>query len=253
MLANSHHGSALNQHRVAFVHGFTQTRESWTPIIHRLPKEFHYISIDAPGHGESPLTTGDLEQTASELIDTVGSTVWCGYSMGARMCLFAALAYPSNVKGLVLISGTAGIEDDTERLQRQESDRQLARHIVDVGVDMFVDEWLAQPMFSNLPVDEADRTVRKSNTSRGLANNLLTTGVGSQRPVWDRLAEIRIPVLIIAGALDTKFMNIAERLHRELVHSQLEIVSEAGHTVHYEQPQIVADLIGTWLATHFAN
>ncbi len=253
MLAHSVHGSVLNANRVAFIHGFTQTRDSWAPILNRLPDGFQYITIDAPGHGESALIAGDLEQTATDIIDTVGPAVLCGYSMGARMCITTALAYPSLVKGLVLISGTAGIESGSERRRRRKSDRQLARHIVEVGVNVFVDEWLAQPMFQSLPIDEADRAVRKTNTSRGLASNLLTTGVGTQRPVWDRLAEIEIPVLIISGAHDTKFVDIASRLQQGIRSSRLEIVGDAGHAVHYEQPQLVSRLLETWLTTHFTS
>lgn len=253
MLAHSIYGSMLNSKRVAFVHGFTQTRDSWSPILNRLSDSFQYITIDAPGHGESSLVTGDLEQTATEIVDTVGSAVLCGYSMGARMCIPAALAYPSLVKGLVLISGTAGLERGSERRLRRKSDRQLARHIVEVGVDTFVDEWLSQPMFSSLPIDEIDRALRKTNTSRGLANNLLTTGVGTQGSFWGRLVEIQIPVLIIAGANDSKFVDVAMRLHQRIGSSRLEIVGDAGHAVHFEQPQLVSHLLDTWLTTHFAS
>lgn len=253
MLAHSVHGSVLNANRVAFIHGFTQTRESWAPILNRLPDGFQYITIDAPGHGESALEARDLEQTATDIVDTVGSAVLCGYSMGARMCLTTALTYPSLVRGLVLISGTAGIENDDERRNRRKSDRQLAHRIIENGVEAFVDEWLAQPMFKCLPSDEADRAQRKSNTSRGLASNLLATGVGSQRPVWDRLAEIQIPVLIIAGAHDSKFVDIATRLQHGITTSRLEIVGDAGHAVHYEQPHLVSGLLETWLTTHFAK
>ncbi|MEO5974986.1 MAG: alpha/beta fold hydrolase [Ilumatobacteraceae bacterium] len=253
MLAHSIHGSVLNPNRVAFVHGFTQTRNSWSPVLDRLPDNLLYITIDAPGHGESSLETGDLQQTATEVVDTVGSAVLCGYSMGARMCLLTALQYPSIIKGMVLISGTAGIDDRTERRLRRKSDRKLARHILEVGVDTFVDEWLSQAMFRGMPIDQVDRAQRKTNTSMGLANNLRTTGVGTQRPVWDRLAEIQIPVLIIAGANDSKFADIAIRLQQGIKSSHLEIVANAGHAVHYEQPKIVSRIIETWLTPRFSN
>jgi 2-succinyl-6-hydroxy-2,4-cyclohexadiene-1-carboxylate synthase len=253
MLAHTIHGSNLKTKRVAFVHGFTQTRDSWAQIINKLPDNFHYIAVDAPGHGESSQNAGDLEQAAAEIVETVGSAVYCGYSMGARMCLHAALAKPTVVEGLVLISGTAGIEDDAERRKRRQSDQQLAQHILDVGVDKFIDEWLTQPLFRNLPFDDQDRALRRVNTAAGLASNLLTTGTGSQLPLWDRLAELRMPVLIIAGINDTKFVTIAERLQQFIKSSHLEIVTSAGHAVHYEQPLIVAQLIENWLNVQFAN
>ncbi len=253
MLAHTIHGSTTNTKRVAFVHGFTQTCKSWTPLLHKLPNTYQYVTIDAPGHGESSLVVGDLSQTADQLVAAAGPAVYCGYSMGARMCLHAALAHPEVVTGLVLISGTAGIDDESERHKRHHADQLLAQHILDTGIDQFIDEWLAQPMFNTLPVDEADRALRKVNTASGLASNLITTGTGSQHPLWDRLGELRMPVLIIAGANDAKFVAIAQRMHRSMTSSQLEIVTNAGHTVHYEQPEVVASLLEKWLSAHLVN
>lgn len=239
--------------RVTFVHGFTQTGESWAPIVNRLPSENQYLTIDAPGHGKSPTAVTDLDQVADQLVDAGGKGIYCGYSMGARMCLYTALKHPTVVNGLVLISGTAGIDDTEERLKRRESDQQLAAHILDIGVDQFIDEWLAQPMFRSLPFNEIDRAQRRINTASGLANNLIAVGTGSQLPLWDRLVGLNIPVLIIAGANDLKFSAIGQRLHRSIRSSQVEIVDNAGHAVHYEQPVVVAKLIETWLNDHFAN
>lgn len=253
MLAHTVHGKNLDARRVALVHGFTQTRDSWTPLLNNLPNEYSYVAIDVPGHGESTHVAGDLNQVADQIVATAGVAVYCGYSMGARLCLYAALAHPTSVTGLVLISGTAGIDDATERNKRLQSDQQLAQRILEIGVDLFVDEWLSQPMFSTLPMDETDRALRKANTASGLANNLLATGTGSQTPVWERLGELHIPVLIIAGANDIKFVAIAERLHRSIVSSQLATVEGAGHTVHYEQPSAVASLIEQWLSVHFGK
>ncbi len=253
MLAHTIHRSNLNTKRIAFVHGFTQSRGSWDQILGELPDDFQYVTIDAPGHGESSLVEGDLEQAATEIVETAGSAIYCGYSMGARMCLHAALTFPEMVKGLVLISGTAGIENISERRLRLESDRQLAQRILDIGVDQFIDEWLAQPMFASLPFDEEDRALRKANTASGLAANLLSTGTGSQLPLWDLLPGLHMPVLIIAGAKDPKFTAFAERLGQCIASSQLEIVTGAGHAVHHEQSIVVARLIKHWLNEYFAN
>lgn len=253
MLAHSIHGRGADLTRIAFVHGFTQTRQSWDPLLGHLPDTYQFVTIDAPGHGESPTAPIDLDQTANQIVATAGSAVYCGYSMGARMCLHAALAHPESVIGLVLISGTAGIDDDTERDLRRNADQQLAQHILDIGVNTFVDEWLAQPMFSTLPRDDADRALRGTNTASGLANSLITAGTGSQLPLWNRLAELRMPVLIIAGANDTKFVATAKRLQQCITSSQLEIVANAGHAVHYEKPLIVASLFERWLNANISH
>ena len=68
----------------------------------------------------------DLVDGARLLGEAGGRAAYLGYSMGARFCLHLALARPDLVDGLVLISGTAGIDDDGERAARRRADEALA-------------------------------------------------------------------------------------------------------------------------------
>ena len=57
--------------------------------------------------------------------------------------------------------------------------------------------------------EQADRASRLSNTAAGLAASLRTAGTGTQAPLWDRLGELEMPVLVVVGASDDKFRPIA--------------------------------------------
>ena len=219
---------------VAFVHGFTQTSKSWDQVVHDLPS-FACTTIDAPGHGVSPDGARTLIQCGNDIADTMFPGSLVGYSMGARMCLHTALQQPHVVQKLVLISGTAGIEEHIERTQRVASDGNLADHIESVGVPEFITEWLANPMFAGLSTESAQLNERLTNTASGLANSLRYAGTGTQTPLWSRLHELTMPVLLVAGEQDKKFSNIAERMHSMIPHSRLYIVPECGHTVHLEK------------------
>ena len=61
-------------------------------------------------------------------------------------------------------------------------------------------------------------------------------GAGDQVPVLDRMGEIRVPVLLLAGADDEKYCALARRMAAVLPCARQEIVSGAGHAVHLEQP-----------------
>jgi 2-succinyl-6-hydroxy-2,4-cyclohexadiene-1-carboxylate synthase len=74
-------------------------------------------------------------------------------------------------------------------------------------------------------------------------------GTGIQPSLYSRLTTLHLPVLLIAGALDTKFTTIAQRMVQALPQSQLRIVPAAGHTVHLEQPQLFASLVGDFSQT----
>lgn len=234
---------------IALLHGFTQTSSSWIGLASQLANAYYCVAIDAPGHGTSTQTNTDLWQSADQIVATCGPGVYCGYSMGARLALHCALAHPGYVEGLIFVSGTPGISDDTERLERRFADDQMAQHIRDTGTEKFIDEWLARPMFATLPLDAHDIAARKSNSAGGLATSLELAGVGTQDDLWSRLSELQMPVLIIAGALDTKFADIATRMHSRIVNSKLQIVPDSGHTVHLEKPHEFLEIVREWLTS----
>ena len=72
-------------------------------------------------------------------------------------------------------------------------------------------------------------------------------GTGTQDPVWNRLHELTMPVLVIAGARDTKFVDVARQLASGITHAHLSIVPGAGHAVHLEQPVVTAMIIAEFL------
>lgn len=234
---------------VTFVHGFTQTRSSWSPVVSRL-RGVAATLVDAPGHGDSTDGNRSLWQCADDIAATMPRGALVGYSMGARMALHTALAHPGLVTSLVLVSGTPGIEDDAERDARRSSDNALADRIEEIGVPTFIDEWLSNPMFAGLTEATAMRGERLRNTARGLADSLRHAGTGTQDNLWSRIGELAMPVLLVAGEDDTKFTGIARRMHDAIAGSVLHVIPSVGHTVHLEATEQFAGLLGEWLLTN---
>jgi len=150
--------------------------------------------------------------------------------------------------GLVLIGGTPGIEDERERADRRESDRLLAERIVESGVEVFLEWWLRQPLFAGLTPTVDDLAERRLNTVEGLTSSLRRCGVGEQTPLWDRLSNIDVPVLVMAGSRDTKFDAIGRRMAEAIgTNARFESVPNAGHAAHLERPDAVASILREWL------
>ncbi len=240
-------------HRFVLAHGFTQTARSWDVferMIHaRLPGA-QTVAVDLPGHGDAPPPAdSDLWASADRLCEVGGSGTYVGYSMGGRVSLHAALTHPDAVQRLILIGATAGIDDADDRHVRRQADERLADHIETVGVPSFIDEWLANALFSGLTEETAMRADRLRNTGAGLAASLRATGTGTQTPLWDRLDEIACPTLVLAGEHDAKFTALAQRLVDGIADAELVVISKAGHSVHLEQPDATADAITSWSAS----
>lgn len=238
--------------RVVLAHGFTQTGRSWLPLATDLATDHEVLLPDAPGHGGSDEVRADLPGTADLLADAVGGpATWVGYSMGARTCLHLALAHPALVRGLVLLGGTGGLDDPDERAARRAADAALGDHLAADGLSAFLDSWLAQPLFAGLPADAAGLEDRRRNTVEGLRSSLELAGTGTQVPLWDRLPELAVPVLVVAGERDAKFTALGRRLADGIgPRAELALVPGAGHAAHLEAPAAFRALLRTWLAAH---
>ncbi|HVE46520.1 MAG TPA: alpha/beta fold hydrolase [Acidimicrobiales bacterium] len=249
----------MTRPRLTLLHGFTQTGRSFAPLLPALSRHFDVVAPDLPGHGTRSSAPAAVEETVRLLAEEGGRGYWLGYSMGARVALRLALDHPELVERLVLVSGTAGIEDADERSARQQADEALAKSLEAPAsatgapadaerLDAFLQRWLAQPMFAGLSPEAAGLDARRENTAAGLAGALRLLGQGSFEPVWDRLLGLSMPVLVIAGERDDTYCEQALRLGAWLgENATLAMVPGAGHACHLEAPDAFLDLVVRFL------
>ncbi len=241
--------------RLVMAHGFTQTGRVWGGMDRDLASDHQVVRVDMPGHGDSSGVAATLPDGALKLADAGGRAVYLGYSMGARFCLHVALARPESVEGLVLVSGTAGIDDPTERRRRRESDQALADEIDPhdgrpaLPVATFLRRWLDNPLFAGISAEANGLAERLRNTGPGLASSLRLAGTGTQRPLWTSLAALVMPVVVISGELDEKFCTLGRRLAASIGDNATHaVVPGAGHAPHLQYPDHVAALVRSHLA-----
>ncbi|HJV09774.1 MAG TPA: alpha/beta fold hydrolase [Acidimicrobiales bacterium] len=237
--------------RIVLVHGFTQTLRSWERLAASLAETFQITRVDLPGHGGSADVDLSFEEAAAAIGEAGGTATYVGYSMGGRLCLRLALDRPDLVQSLVLVGASPGLADAGERAARQEADAALADEIERDGTAIFLDRWLSQPMFSTLTVDPLDLDARLTNTPAGLAMALRRLGPGAQEPLWDRLAELKMPVLAVTGQEDVKYSALAEDMADAIgVNAQVVALAGAGHAAHLERPGSFHRLLAAFLVLH---
>src|SRR5256886_3987214 len=244
---------------LVLLHGFTGSAAGWGQQMDILADYgLRIIAIDLLGHGQSDAPEDakrySIEYCQKDILAALqilgvheSHAIILGYSMGGRIALYTA--FSGFFRSLILESASPGLEDPVEREERRTSDEALAASIEREGVPAFIERWEHLPLFASqrtLPFEcsEALHRQRLQNNATGLAQSLRGVGTGVQPSLYTRLPTLHIPVLLIAGELDTKFTTIAKHMALALPHSQLHIISDAGHTVHLEQPQLFTSLVG---------
>jgi 2-succinyl-6-hydroxy-2,4-cyclohexadiene-1-carboxylate synthase len=227
---------------VVFLPGFMQRRDAWAPVAERVAERYPSVVLDL----RAPVWK---ERLAEVRAGAPLESVLVGYSMGGRLALHAALAEPRRDAGLCLVGASAGIEDRVARERRRREDEQLAAWMEQRGIEEVVDRWERSPVFAGQSEElvARQRPGRVSHDPRELASLLRTGGQGALPPVWDRLAELPMPVLALAGERDELYVAAARRLAAAVPHGRAELVAGAGHATPLEAPEATARLILTFL------
>lgn len=197
---------------MVFVPGFMQPGDAWASVAEGLPERYPSVLL---GHAEN-----SFEGRLAEIAAAGEGAVLCGYSMGGRLVLHAALRDPARYAGLVTVGASAGIEAPATRAARAEADEKMASWMETQPIEQIVDVWERQPLFADQSdqLVEAQRPGRLQQNPRGLAMLLRTAGQGTLRPIWQQLHDLQlaagqhIPLACGLATLDLFDARIASAL-----------------------------------------
>jgi 2-succinyl-6-hydroxy-2,4-cyclohexadiene-1-carboxylate synthase len=228
---------------VVFLHGFLGDRRDAAHLLAQLP---HAVALDLPGHGEAKPVQGGLTATARQLwreLDQrgVGEVRLCGYSLGGRLALHMALQQPGRCRRLVVVSASPGLASRAERQQRAAEDARRADELEREGLEAFLARWYQQPLFAPwLASSDAREALRQraEGQPQRLATALRQWSVGRQRNLWPALADLGVPSVWLAGALDAKYAAMAPVAAAQ-AGGQAVVLPAVGHVLWHEAPAAV--------------
>ena len=224
------------------------------------------LDIEAPdliGHGtfqcDDPAEYSLDAQLEYWSVRIPKGSVLIGYSMGGRLALQFACRYLHHLSGLVLIGATPGLQNRTERIDRQTWDHKTAERIRRLGVERFYNEWQKMPIISTQQQIENDtkiemRAHRMMQSVEGLANSMTHFGTGTMPDCWGALSGLTLPTLLMVGEKDVKYREIAGQMLARLPEETAEcsIILDSGHCAHLEQVLESADVLKKWLKSRFS-
>ncbi len=230
---------------VVLVHGFPLDRRIWQAQLEGLSDAFRIVVPDLRGFGQS---TSDATFTLEALADDLHAflhqifaapCVLGGLSMGGYVVFEHLVKYPTDLCGLMLVDTKCEADTDETKANRLRMANAARSGGARAVADMMEAKMTSPTTCRQNPkVVERLRQIMDSQSPQTLEYASLAM---RDRPDYrERLASIACPTLIIVGQ-DDAFAPppTAEGMKREIPHSELVEIADAGHLAPMEQPDEV--------------
>lgn len=254
------------------VHGLGSYLPVYSKLVEELKGDFRCIAVDLPNYGKS--SRGDyafnmtfFAETLQEFIRTLKlkKVIFVGHSMGGQIGITLALDAPKLLRGLVLLA-PAGFETFTPEQKAWFGAVMQPALVKATPVAQIERNFDANFHDNRLPDDArfmlADRLlIREDEREYDYYCNMIPKCVQGMldEPVFGRLPELRLPVLILYGEQDLLIPNrilhpgmttrqVAEAGHARIPGSKLRMLDSCGHFVPWECAGEVGSEIRTFAA-----
>jgi pimeloyl-ACP methyl ester carboxylesterase len=253
---------------VVLIHGITSASDTWREILPFLVERHTVIAPDLLGHGESAKPRGDYSLGAyasgiRDLLLALGherATV-VGHSLGGGVAMQFAYQFPQRCERLALIS-SGGLGREVSLLLRAAAlpgSEIVLPVIASSGVlrlgaafGSLLDRLGLRPAHDLAEIARGYASLGDAHARRAFLHTLraVIDPLGQRVSARDRLyLASEMPSLIVWGARDPVIPVVHGRdAHAAMPGSRLEILQNAGHFPHIEEPRAVARALEALIA-----
>ncbi|MFI5391751.1 MAG: alpha/beta fold hydrolase [Bacteriovoracales bacterium] len=228
---------------IIFLHGLFGSSKDFFFVKEKLGQDRFCQFWDLPGHGKSDaFSFSTFREFCDFFFNQLGifeqKPDLVGYSLGGRIALDLISHYPDFFNQAVIVSANPGIISDLDRESRLKSDKMLLENIS--SKELFFKGWYQQSLFGNLfkhPDFDKLLNERLNCNFDKIEKCLGFLSIGSQVPLWNKLAKTNKSILYLSGELDNKYDSLGRLLSSN--QSILSIsVPKSGHNLIFENPEI---------------
>ena len=241
---------------IVFSHGLLLNCRMFDTQVAALSGRFRCIAYDHRGQGQSEITASgyDMEtvyEDAAQLLRALDAVPchFVGVSMGGFVGIRIAARQPKLLQSLTLIETSADREPE-QNLPRYKFLNQVFRWF---GPRLVMQSTL-NTLFGQKFLNDSSRGAQHEEIKRQLASlNRVSTpravlGVINRHSVYEELANIHLPTLIMVGDEDIATMPVkSKRIASKIPHSKMAVIPGAGHSSTIEEPEMVNKLLELFL------
>ena len=233
---------------IYLLHGFTASAASFAANVAALREHFTVVTVELLGHGGSDAPDdpalygpGPAVERILGLMDALGDerVLLCGHSLGGAVAVRCALAAPERFAGLVIINSASAAGTPAWAEAARAGMAELAVRVRAEGTE-FLKRTRLYPAHGRR-LDQRSRELLTRDFDRLTPAGLAGTAEGLIPFVnaFERLPELRVPVLVVAGQRDRDFMEVLPGFLAQLPPGLVRVVDlpEAGHAANLEQPR----------------
>ena len=250
-----------SQPPIVLLHAGIADLRAWDDVVPLLVDAgYRVVRYDSRGFGAS--TTDDVEfSNRADLVAIldalgVGQAALVGNSRGGQIAFDTAIEFPDRFVAVVGVgAGLGGFEgestpEEIALFQEMEALEDAAEPDPAAIADIDVRVWVDGPGQSETRVPAAIRDkVRLMDAPQYAAGHLNGRPIPLDPPAGNRLADLRCPVLAIAGELDVSDVaQTARHLEANAPDARAVIMPGVAHMIGMEAPDELAALIVEFLA-----
>jgi len=240
------------------IHAGVADRRQWNNEFEFFAQDYQVVRYDLRGYGKSEPVAGEfrhLDDLVSILnaLDLHKPLIIMGCSMGGGLAMDFALTYPSRVKALIMVgSAPSGLELDVPALAKfAEAEKAYESGDLDLVAELETQIWFDGTDRTPEQVNPAMRKLAYEMNRNALsleARNLGKRLPNIEVPAFDRLSELKLPVLIIVGTQDTPYiLAAADYMIEKLPLAQKATIDDAAHLPNMEHPHQFQNLVREFL------
>jgi pimeloyl-ACP methyl ester carboxylesterase len=238
---------------IVFLHGFMENKNMWHAFTTQLSDNYHVVTIDLPGHGESESLGPVHEMSAMAMVvrevlrnAEVEKCTLVGHSMGGYVSLAFASLFPEMLQGLVLFHSHAAGDTEEGKINRERAIEVIQNNRQNY-ISSFISDLFA-PANKEVFASEIEKLIGEANNMTSNAIIAAQKGMKLREDKTNWLKQTDVPVLFIIGEHDLRIpFDMIMRQAGLPENSETLVLEEAGHMGWLENEQETISAIDNFL------